>query len=249
MIQYYPLSRVRTGFTTAGGVYLLDGKPYKGPYYVTYTGEAFAGKNPVVGDNRQLVPVGAATQTAASEVEQRTSVDSFFPQNATELVAQDGSRTGIRAKGVASIDSYNGLARNSGRVDQIDPIYLTNRFARLKQIVPYYPIVTEADYKKGFFKRYFAKRIVDNGYVMEVSLEDWGKISTKQDQSYENYEVTDMLWQLTGPLKDTRISQYQVKGGVFDTNKRITEAKAKSFIGLIEFIGGDYTKFARITEG
>jgi hypothetical protein len=56
-----------------------------------------------------------------------------------------------------------------------------------------------------------------------------------------------MLWQLTGPLNDTRISQYQIKGGVFNTNKRVTEAKQKSFRGIIEFIGGDYIKFARIT--
>jgi hypothetical protein len=58
-----------------------------------------------------------------------------------------------------------------------------------------------------------------------------------------------MLWQLTGPLNDTRISQYQIQGGVFDTNKRVTEAKQKGFNGIIDFIGGDYTKFAKITSG
>jgi hypothetical protein len=61
------------------------------------------------------------------------------------------------------------------------------------------------------------------------------------------YESTSILWQLTGPLKDTRISQYQIKGGVYDTNKRVTEQKALTFRGLIEFIGGEYTKFAKIT--
>ncbi len=61
------------------------------------------------------------------------------------------------------------------------------------------------------------------------------------------YETADILWQLTGPLNNKRISQYQVQGGVYDTNKRVTEAEAKTFRGLVEFIGGDYTKFARIT--
>jgi len=61
------------------------------------------------------------------------------------------------------------------------------------------------------------------------------------------YEYTTLLWQLTGPLHNTRVSQYQVKGGVYDTNKRVTEARAIGFVGLIAFIGGDYTKFARIT--
>ena len=58
-----------------------------------------------------------------------------------------------------------------------------------------------------------------------------------------------MLWQLTGPLHDTRVSQYQVQGGVYDTNKRVTEAKQVGFRGIIEFIGGDYVKFAQITSG
>jgi hypothetical protein len=43
------------------------------------------------------------------------------------------------------------------------------------------------------------------------------------------------------------VSQYQIKGGVYDTNKRVTEQKALTFRGLIEFIGGEYTKFAKIT--
>ncbi len=216
IIQYYPLSRVRTGFTTTGGIYLLDGKPYKGPYYIAYTGEVFAGKNPVIGDNRLLTPL-------------------------------QSSNNGLTLSGITSIDSYNSLARNSAQSNQtIDPSYKEG-FAKLKQINPYYPAPSETDYGRGYFKRYFAKRVVDNGYILEISYEDWNTIQSKQDASYENYEITDMLWQLTGPLKDTRVSQYQVKGGVLDTNKRVTEGKAKNFIGLIEFIGGDYTKFARIT--
>jgi hypothetical protein len=57
-----------------------------------------------------------------------------------------------------------------------------------------------------------------------------------------------MFWQLTGPKNDKRVSQYQIIGGVYDTNKRVTEGKAKGFIGIVEFIGGDYTKFAKLTE-
>jgi hypothetical protein len=56
-----------------------------------------------------------------------------------------------------------------------------------------------------------------------------------------------LLWQLTGPLNDTRVSQYQIKGGIINTNRRVTEQKALSFRGLVEFIGGDYVKFAKPT--
>jgi nitric oxide reductase activation protein len=40
---------------------------------------------------------------------------------------------------------------------------------------------------------------------------------------------------------------YRGDYGVYDTNKRVTEAKQKTFRGIVEFIGGDYVKFARIT--
>lgn len=116
----------------------------------------------------------------------------------------------------------------------------------LKQLAPYTPLVLDSDYARGYFTRYFIKRIADKGYVREVSFGDWAIVKNGSDPTYEEYEAIDMLWQLTGPLRDTRVSQYQVKGGVFDTNKRVTEAKSKGFIGLKEFIGEEYTKFARI---
>ena len=120
---------------------------------------------------------------------------------------------------------------------------------RLTELVPYYPQPQERDYARGYFTRYFAKTVSGPGFVFEISKLDFTKIQNG-DIEVENilgYESIDMLWQLTGPLKDTRVSQYQIKGGVFDTNKRVTEAKNKVFRGLTEFIGGDYTKFARIT--
>ena len=106
----------------------------------------------------------------------------------------------------------------------------------------------ESDYQVGSFIRYFAKNISGPGYIFEISQGDYANIQNGLSPiDFRIYETTSMLWQLTGPLKDTRVSQYQIKGGVYDTNKRITEQKALTFRGLIEFIGGEYTKFAKIT--
>ena len=135
----------------------------------------------------------------------------------------------------------------SNRPTSTEPIQRIGS-GKLREVVSYTPIPLETDYARGYFKRYFAKRFADKGYIMEVSEEDWAIISNGEDQRYLDYEVTDMIWQLKGPRHDTRVSQYQVKGGIVDTNKRVTETKAKTFIGLVEFIGGDYTKFARITD-
>ena len=117
----------------------------------------------------------------------------------------------------------------------------------LQQLIPYYPIPLESDYQRGYFTRYFAKYVSGPGTIIEVSENDFSSIRNGLTQTNMlAYEVESMLWQLTGPLKDTRISQYQIKGGVETTNKRVTEAKEKTFKGIIAYIGGDYTKFARI---
>lgn len=118
----------------------------------------------------------------------------------------------------------------------------------LAELTPYYPFPLESDYNKGYFTRYFAKTTSGPGYVVEISPTDWSNIENGYVSPMAlTYETTSMLWQLTGPLNDKRVSQYQVIGGVYDTNKRVTESKAKGFVGLLAFIGGEYTKYAKIT--
>jgi hypothetical protein len=115
-------------------------------------------------------------------------------------------------------------------------------------LVPHYPIPTDSDYQLGYFTRYFAKNTTGPGYILEISQNDYANVVDGAYNSTELlYEVTTLLWQLTGPLNDRRLSQYQIQGGVFDTNKRVTEARTAGFRGLVDYIGGDYTKFARIT--
>jgi len=118
----------------------------------------------------------------------------------------------------------------------------------LVELNSYNPFPISDDYAKGYFIRYFAKNPSGPGFIIEISQEDWSLIQNNQiGDNVVGYETTDMLWQLTGPLHDTRISQYQIQGGVYDTNKRVTEAKQKGLNGIVSYIGGDYTKFAKIT--
>lgn len=119
----------------------------------------------------------------------------------------------------------------------------------LTELSPYFPIVLTSDYARGYFTRYFAKNVIGPGFILEISKEDWSQIQNGGvDRGVLAYETMDMLWQLTGPMYDTRKSQYQIVGGVYTTNKRVTESKQKTFRGIVEFIGGDYTKFAKITD-
>lgn len=126
----------------------------------------------------------------------------------------------------------------------------SNPDAELVSLAPYYPFPVDSDYARGYFTRYFAKSVSGPGYVLEISELDWTKIQDGNvSDTVLGYQTMDMLWQITGPLYDTRKSQYQIIGGVYTTNKRVTENKQKGFKGIVEFIGGDYTKFARLDGG
>ena len=133
-------------------------------------------------------------------------------------------------------------------INALSPEYRVDPDAQLVSLEPYYPLPLNTDYARGYFTRYFAKNVSGPGYVIEISQLDWTKIQNGNvSDTVLGYETMSMLWQLTGPLHDTRKSQYQIVGGVYETNKRVTENKQKGFRGIVEFIGGDYTKFAIIT--
>jgi hypothetical protein len=59
--------------------------------------------------------------------------------------------------------------------------------------------------------------------------------------------VGSIFWKLTGPLNFVRLSQYNTRAGIIDTNKRLVENLDKTMLGMVEFIDGEYDKYARPT--
>lgn len=196
-IRYYPSNKIKTNLTARFGQFTLNGDPYLGPYYATYDGKYYTGKDPITGDNERLV------------------------QSPTYTIKNEPSH-------------------------DIEEITKQNRS---KQPVSYFPVATEEDYAKGYLTRYFLKKVNQNGYVMEISQSEYYSIQN----GTANYDISfiqtvDVLWKLTGPLNNKRVSQYDTRAGIIDTNKRLVETKNKTFVGLKEFIGEDYSKFARPTQ-
>jgi hypothetical protein len=114
--------------------------------------------------------------------------------------------------------------------------------------VPYFPIPTDSDYKKGYLMRSFIKKVNDVGFVTEISDEEYANFengTVDYDVSY--YLVYQIMWKLTGPLNSVRLGQYDTRAGIIDTNKRLVEQANKTFLGITDFIGGDYAKFSRPT--
>jgi hypothetical protein len=112
----------------------------------------------------------------------------------------------------------------------------------------YYPQPTEQDYKKGYVIRYFTKKENERGFITEISQDEYNTIiNGTADYDISIYQTTTILWKLTGPLRSQRQSQYNVIPGIFETNQRLTENANRTFLGIVDFIDGQYTKYSRPT--
>ncbi len=108
---------------------------------------------------------------------------------------------------------------------------------------------TEEDYSKGYFFRFFVKKVNEKGYIKEISEQEFVGINSgtvPYDVSY--YQTESVMWKLTGPLNTVRLSQYDIRAGIIDTNKRLVETKDVKFLGLKTFIGEEYAKFSRAIQ-
>ena len=216
-LRYFPLTRIITNKYTRGNEFLLP------------DGTPYDGKYYLTYDNNAYTGINPTLGTNIL----LTPVQNAIANN---------TGTTLNSNNVLVSNAAQAYTAASTATNQIS----TNN--TLTELVPYFPFPLDSDYSRGYFTRYFAKNVTGPQYVIEISKLDWTKIKNGNvDTKILGYETTNILWQLTGPLKDTRISQYQIQGGVYDTNKRVTEAGAVGFVGLVAFIGGEYTKYAKIT--
>lgn len=80
--------------------------------------------------------------------------------------------------------------------------------------------ITDKDTKRLYFERYFAYKPND-GRMLELSQEDYGKIGSKDGLSDVIWQKFKIRWKIKGPIHDIMDSEGNIKeSGVFDTNKR-----------------------------
>lgn len=192
----------------------------RGDEYVTSDGKPYTGRFYTTYDNKSFVGINPVLGTN----------DPLTP-----IAQANITPSAANAYTVANTQNTQQTAKASSTV--------------LTQLNSYFPVPIASDYARGYFTRYFAKNVTGPQYIIEISQMDYSQIQNGNvSPNVLGYETTTLLWQLTGPLNDMRISQYQVQGGVYTTNKRVTEAKQANFRGIVEFIGGNYTQFAKITD-
>ena len=212
MLRYYPISRIQKNKSAQAGQFQLNGKDYVGPYYETFDGDCYTGKDPITGKNELLKPISSLQIYPISS---HFDKNSFVPNSVRKQIA---------------------IQANLKSVNASEP-------------VPYYPKPISTDYQKGYIIRYFTKKINNKGYITEISEVGYNDIVNGTAQfDISIYQVITILWKISGPLHTVRLSQYDTREGIVETNKRLTEAAEPNFIGIMDFIGGDYIKFAKPTS-
>ena len=189
-------------------------------------GEPYSGRYYETYDGRAFT--GSTPEVGPSEPLERIPIYQSTPGLST---------SGLTSRGTKQLASKTGVAPSITTDPRIPG-----------QPNAYYPQPTDQDYKKGYITRYFTKKENERGFITEISQDEYNSIvNGTADYDISIYQTTTILWKLTGPLKSTRQSQYNVIPGIIDTNQRLTESANRTFLGIVDFIGGDYAKFARPT--
>ena len=192
----------------------------------TLKGQPYSGRYYETYDGRAFT--GPTPEQGPNELLQRIPIYQSAPGLST---------SGLTSRGTKQLASKTGVAPSTPTSTRIPG-----------QPNPYYPQPLDQDYKKGYITRYFTKKENERGFITEISQDEYNSIvNGTADYDISIYQTATILWKLTGPLRSTRQSQYNVIPGIIDTNQRLTESANRTFLGIVDFIDGDYAKYARPT--
>ena len=112
----------------------------------------------------------------------------------------------------------------------------------------YFVQPTESDYQRGYFTRYFTKKINDKGIstIREIDQQTYSKINSNS-KDYDSYmwKTAESKWVLTGSINDTVVGGV-VKKGVRNANYNLI-LRASQLVEGLEYFVTDYTQFAHLS--
>ncbi len=202
-LRYYPTSKIKANKTAKENEFLLGGSVYSGKYYETFDGKFFTGANPIIGTNKQL-------QRITPYINSPYITDTGMSrQMRKDFVSKNNNRPILNPPEEVSIPGIT-----------IPPPTFKG------EPTSYFPVPLPEDYTKGSITRYFAKRINSKGYVTEISEQEYIAIQNgKVPYDVSNYLTIKIFWKITGPLNQKRVSQYDIRAGIIDTNKRLDSTR------------------------
>jgi hypothetical protein len=257
--RFYPTFAIKPNLIARPGQFYLNGKPYLGQYYETYDGSFFTGANPSVGPSERL----ERSTNPKNEIKPQESILSYTTgKQFTDVKGNnyrgpyyktdDGKYYTPDAKQLNPLFETMGISEtpiNNSIKKMKSPDVTKKPWEFSGQPTSYQPTPLTEDYFKGYFNRYFVRRANDRGYIVEISEEEYTAINNGAVKyNIKFYRTAKLMWKLTGSLQTKRVSQYDIREGIIDTNKRLVETLEKTFVGIKVFIGENYSKFAQPDE-
>jgi len=226
-MRYIPEHRYLGNLYTNGGefVFLSNGQPYRGSYYVLSTGRYFTGNTPYTDSSEEIVSIGNQTDAATAAF-----------QNPNGLVNPPITVGDLADIDVTLFPNYltfeNALERNSNYFNyfnvNVSDTYLVP--------VSYIPVLTPKDYENGSFIRYILYNVVDKIYL-EVDKPTYDNIYQRNPQwDYQRYIAFKLPWRITGTEQE-----------IIDTNSKLIFVTAQdNKIPNLELYLVDLAKFSNL---
>ena len=103
---------------------------------------------------------------------------------------------------------------------------------------PYFPVITNQDYKRGNIIRYFAKKANSTPVqIIEISQGVFDDLSKKGGlYNYALWRTISVIWKITGPLQDSKDKYGVLRAGIVDTNQRLVEEANQSMRGIKQYL-------------
>ena len=105
-------------------------------------------------------------------------------------------------------------------------------YSRLNTVPPtfvyakeFLPVPSDSDYRRGFFVRYFVKR-VNGDVIIEVNRENYESITKSL------YESVDIRWEITGTKNDVYSNGKLQSSGVTEKNTKSIKIAEKTLTGI-----------------
>lgn len=212
MAKYYPKSQIKTNLYTNGDEYFLKNSttPYKGYYYRVSSGKVFTGKNPTTFGNIELFP--------QNTIPSSPTPSNFPPKN-------ENSQVIVSTQNMSDHD--DDLSYYNNNLTLTYP-YLSD-FTPRTIPQPFKSIPTSGDYKRGEYRRFFAKKNNQPLY-MEISPLTFNRLQSGDEKiAFDLYSTLSLPWSLGGEA--------------YDTNKKIValyERRSKWY-GFIKFFKGQFS--------
>lgn len=247
MAKYYPKSQIIPNLYAANGenngvegtlINTQTKNPHTGFFWSTADGKYYTGKTPSDLPNAELI-IDRSTLPIGSP-------GPLYPKLQTKsTIALFLNDPEVEIRGLAG-------PTPSGNPDFGWVQYDIVKYAQLKGITindppefdnPYTnPVIPEeTDYKRGSFKRYFAKKRNANLYI-EIDKSMYDNISgKKRSVTYYDYLAFDLIWTLTGNIDDVK-----------EINKNSIDLANRTYnlSGFYKFLQSDYLKYYGLyTEG